>query len=1123
MGGNRAVSTRSLASAVTALPRLGALIITRRKLELLTLVCCLGCCWPALAAETAMRWWEPYTGSEANGAHVLGLWKFDGEDWLKDESSHAHKTQARGAIWNAAGRFGGCLESSAGYPVIDESHGIQVAKSVALAPEGPFTVELWAKAKPADLFPAQLTPMLLDMKYVNDNHTGFSWRLTPAAADGSRKLSVEIGLGQRTERWYSNPLQLSTEAWTHLAFTYDGLGTIEFLVNGANFGGETKPSAGAMAAATRPLAIGDRLGSLYHGFPGYLDEVRISSGIRQLRPVDLIPQQSRFVFLRMAQQPTISFDLINRSGAALDGLKVSMQFPASGSRDLPVPRLEKEGRYRANVEVDSSLRPGEYAAKFLIEVAGWGGPEAVYRSMTTVPVVIVPRPTPNRMPVVMWGVNGTSNVVKELPRLKEIGFTHCLGLGVDYAKVWEEGAAALPDSPEKIREGREMLNEALENDFRIISTLAPARWLRTAKPGEPFRRLDREGKPYAREDVSGQFKEVQDFCYHTGLAMSRAYGDHPAYQASLLHTETRGESQVSFRDVDVAAYRQATGREIPEQVRIKQGVSYQHLPGFPEDRVIADDDPILSFLRWFWTVGDGWNLLHTRLDEGLKANLKSRDDFWTFYDPAVRVPSIGGSGGGVDVLSHWTYSYPDPIRIGLCADELFEMARAGGRGQDVMKMTQIIWYRSQTAPLKANADPPPSWLEDEPDAPFITIAPMHLREALWWKLARPIKGIMYHGWQSLVSTDSPSGYRYTNPETRKELKRLIDDVVVPLGPTLRQVPDAKPDVAFLQSFTSQMFARRGTYGWNQGWAGDLYHVLMYAQLQPRVLYEESLPAGLDGVKLLVMPDCDVLTKSIVETVRNFQSAGGLVVADAELCPAIKPDFVIERFDRSKTHADQDRVALLAAAEKLRKWLHGRYDWRLESRNPDVVTRLRQFGSTDYLFAVNDRREFGEYVGGYGRVMENGLPAETVVRLKRNGGHIYDLKRGTPVSGEMSAGAVTIPATLGPCEGELLMVTERPIQAVEIDAAEQVQRGASTTVTVSVTDGEKPIDAVIPLQIEIRDPEGRLAEFSGYYGAVGGRQTVQLDFARNDRLGVWEVRATELASRKSRRLFIRLVP
>ena len=42
--------------------------------------------------------------------------------------------------------------------------------------------------------------------------------------------------------------------------------------------------------------------------------------------------------------------------------------------------------------------------------------------------------------------------------------------------------------------------------------------------------------------------------------------------------------------------------------------------------------------------------------------------------------SVYGNGGNVDYLSHWTYSYPDPIQIGLCADELFCMAGGAARG-----------------------------------------------------------------------------------------------------------------------------------------------------------------------------------------------------------------------------------------------------------------------------------------------------------------------------------------------------------------------------------------------------------------------------------------------------------
>ncbi|HRQ25321.1 MAG TPA: hypothetical protein PLF42_17975, partial [Anaerolineales bacterium] len=57
------------------------------------------------------------------------------------------------------------------------------------------------------------------------------------------------------------------------------------------------------------------------------------------------------------------------------------------------------------------------------------------------------------------------------------------------------------------------------------------------------------------------------------------------------------------------------------------------------------------------------------------------------------------------------------------SDELLEMARASGYQQDVMKMTQLIWYRSQTAPKTALAETQASpWVDQDPDADYITIA-----------------------------------------------------------------------------------------------------------------------------------------------------------------------------------------------------------------------------------------------------------------------------------------------------------------------------------------------------------------------------------------------------------------
>ncbi|WP_166831659.1 LamG-like jellyroll fold domain-containing protein [Thalassoroseus pseudoceratinae] len=1077
----------------------------------------------AVAQDSAVRWWVPYSGDEATGPNVLGLWKFDGGEatFGLDSSSHGHKATMRGATQNADGRFGKCLESSAGYPVVDESHSLHITRSPVLSPGGAFTVEMWIRGKDAKEFPLSMAPVLLDMKYIPANHTGFMLSLSKASSNGTRRLSLQIGTGGSTSAWYSDPFSFEAGVWQHVAFTYDARGTVAFFVNGESQGQSYDATAGPMATAVRPLSIGDRVGSLYRGFPGFIDEVRITKGIREFRPVNFVPDVKRFVYVRMSEDAKLTATFKNQTGSALNGAVVTARLPNGASRPLSVPDLAKGETYPISVPVDTTLKPGEYYAEFTVEISQWGGGESGFRSTTKLPFVIVPRPLPHQMPVVMWGIGGVDGVIKEIPRLKDIGFTHCLGLRCDYQKVWDDGADALPGSAETIQASREMLNTALEHDLKIVASLSPGRWLRRAKVGQPFLRINRDGKHYGREDISGVFPRVQQFCRDTGAAMSRAYGDHPAFGSALLHTEVRGESQVSFHPREIEDYQNATGHEPPPEVTIKNGVKWQNLADFPEDRVIADDNPILQYLQWFWKTGDGWNGLNTQLHEGLYENI-SHDNFWTFHDPAVRVPSISGSGGTADVLAHWTYSYPDPVRIGLCTDELFEMARVNGHDQDVMKMTQVIWYRSQTAPKQSSSDVASSpWIDQDPDADYISIAPMHMREAFWWKIARPIKGIMYHGWQSLVETDSTGAYRYTNPNTQLELKRLIHDIVEPLGPTLIQIPDAESDVAFLESFTSQMFARRGTYGWNHTWAGDMYHILMYAQLQPRVLYEESLlSGGLKGVKVLVMPDCDVLTESVVHTIQEFQKSGGLVVGDAEVCPAIKPDFVIPRFSRTK-QADKDRERLQESAWTLRGWLDSRYTRKVDSTSSDVMTRRRQFGTSDYVFAVNDRRDFGTYVGHYRMVMEDGLPSETTIKINDRSGYVYDLVDRRQIMVDTKNDTMSIPLQLGPCEGRVLMITERPIREVTINVPEKARPRQSITMAIAVTDGRQPVDAVVPVEVKIVDPEGVESEFTGYHAATNGQLAIDFDFAVNDRVGVWEIRAKELASGRSAAAYVQL--
>ena len=76
-------------------------------------------------------------------------------------------------------------------------------------------------------------------------------------------------------------------------------------------------------------------------------------------------------------------------------------------------------------------------------------------------------------------------------------------------------------------------------------------------------------------------------------------------------------------------------------------------------------------------------------------------------------------------------------------------------------------------------------------------------------------------------------------------------------------PDRQSDVALLESFASQMFAGRGTRGWSHHWESDMHLVLQWAQMQPRIIFDETvLRDGLDDYRVLVMPYCDVLTEKV---------------------------------------------------------------------------------------------------------------------------------------------------------------------------------------------------------------------------------------------------------------------
>lgn len=124
--------------------------------------------------------------------------------------------------------------------------------------------------------------------------------------------------------------------------------------------------------------------------------------------------------------------------------------------------------------------------------------------------------------------------------------------------------------------------------------------------------------------------------------------------------------------------------------------------------------------------------------------------------------------------------------------------------------------------------------------------------------------------------------------------------------------------------------------------------------------------------------------------------------------------------------------------------------------------------------------------------------------------------------ESDGATLRIPVELAPGGGGLWLITENAIDTLRVDAPAEVRPGQDLPVSITVADETgAAVKAVVPLEIELRDPDGRRAEFSGYYGALDGRLSVTFTPAANDTPGMWTVEARELASGIATRAYFRL--
>ena len=383
-------------------------------------------------------------------------------------------------------------------------------------------------------------------------------------------------------------------------------------------------------------------------------------------------------------------------------------------------------------------------------------------------------------------------------------------------------------------------------------------------------------------------------------------------------------------------------------------------------------------------------------------------------------------------------------------------------------MLQDIAYRATIAPGKLpEGKASPDWYRTCPDTKFLTCPHDMMREAIWGVYSRRTDGVCHYGLGALFGSSPEKyadnyaksrrhGYFVSDPITSNVISDMVHRIGIPLGPLLRAAPEHEPRVAVLESAPSAFFAGRYTWGWH-GPVFDARLLATKASLMPDVLYTEQIHR--DGIphtiETLLLPACEVLTKTEFAAIKAFQMRGGTVLADMWCVPGILPDGDIPEFVRTKK-ADADHVAIGAAADALLKTVSSKRLPYVTTSTRDLIAHARKAGSAaDLLVVYNDRRTHGDYVGQWNAVLERGLPASGKVSLARKAGAVYDLEHHCRVDFEIVGSRASLSVDLKPTDGTVLLVADRPLAPLSA-------RIRGNVVTVSSPDR----DVLIPIGVTV---------------------------------------------------------
>lgn len=570
------------------------------------------------------------------------------------------------------------------------------------------------------------------------------------------------------------------------------------------------------------------------------------------------------------------------------------------------------------------------------------------------------------------------------------------------------------------------------------------------------------------------------------------------------------------------------GPENRERVQKELGFQPEEVgePLFAAKGVLSNSDRGLAYKLYYYRRGQGDRDRNARIAGLVKQQFP---EILTWSDP-FRLLSVKDFFTGLDMVSTWTYTTPDPKYI-LSTESLIAVARP--HGQKVMPTVTLLNYPGALEPGDTS-------FQDNWDS---YIAPSGDRYTIiqWLNLSRRVDYLCtYFSMQlNVMNPDAKDKAHIYNPDLWTSMEKFDKEVLLPLGPVIKKLDRVPRRVALYDSAAARVRGNipRGP-GYYPGYEIlDFAAVLAMAQISFDVVFEEEVEEGiLEKYQVVVVPKADVITENARDALRQFIARGGTVVVDphfqAEIGEVtrvpwnqlyrttVNANALVEgtqnhnQDDRMRSEglievkgvtAEEDAKRMASFAEDLKTRLQGKFDRDVDADSPNLLVNRLRHDDIDYVIVVNDRRGYDERVGKYKAMLEEGLPLKTKLRIRTalETATVFELKTGVATKVTSEDGWITIPVDLPGASGAVYAVLPHAIVDLAVKPMQREADRPALDFLINIrSEDKKPTAGVLPVEVTVKRPDGSLWEGSGFFGVENGKRLIQISLAKNEVKGEW---------------------